>query len=109
MLQSASLAHIQQDSLPAIERERSKVRGMFVKAMKKGVFRSIPLSVIPLTFLLPYPSAVLFLRFGCDAELGLLRCTLSESLIFAKISSAERKEGGNKKRCRPADHADERR
>jgi hypothetical protein len=35
--------------------EKNEVRGMFVKGMGKSVFRIIPLTIIPLTDLRPFP------------------------------------------------------
>jgi hypothetical protein len=38
--------------------EKSKVRGLVVKGMGKGVFRFIPLPTIPLTALRPFPDSL---------------------------------------------------
>jgi hypothetical protein len=45
--------------------ENREVRGMFVKGMERSVLRIIPLTIIPLTFLRAFPSAILPLLFGC--------------------------------------------
>jgi hypothetical protein len=45
--------------------EKSKVRGMFVKGMGKSGFGIIPLTVIPLPSLRPFPSAIRHPRFVC--------------------------------------------
>jgi hypothetical protein len=63
--QSVNITHSRQDSQSAILREKSKVRGMFVKGMGKSVFRFIPLTTIPLTALRPFPSSILHPRFSC--------------------------------------------
>jgi hypothetical protein len=58
VLQSVSITHIRQDARSAILQEQSKVRGMSVKGMGKSVFRIIPLTIIPLTSLRPFPSSI---------------------------------------------------
>jgi hypothetical protein len=46
---------------PPYCRKNPDVRGTFVKGMEKGVFRIIPLTIIPLTSLRPFPSSILAL------------------------------------------------
>jgi hypothetical protein len=80
-LQYVNIAHFREDSRAVILRQKAKVRGMVVKGMGKSVFRIIPLTIIPLTFLRRFPTAIspssLWLR---RAALGLLRLISGYSL-----------------------------
>ena len=64
-LQSVRITHSRKDSQSTLLREKSKVRGMIVKGMGKSVFRFIPLTIIPLTSLRHFPSAIFHPPFGC--------------------------------------------
>jgi hypothetical protein len=69
----------QEDFLSATLREESKVRGMIGKGMRKDVSSIIPLTIIPLTSLRPFPSSI----FDSPSSLWLRLAALGVLSLFA--------------------------
>jgi hypothetical protein len=90
-LQSVRVRHFREDFQAghAVEHiVHGKVRGMIVKGMGKCVFRTIPLTYIPLTFLPAFPSSIpLWLRL---AALCLLRLLAANPFLIPDSVAAGR-------------------